>query len=300
MKDYLRFLLLMFSVCVLAASPVPANSSDLKDVNRQALGDLLNELDQKIKDADKRMIAHPKFLKELQVLVDKYRGKLRKVFLKEDFVDGDYTKKPKWQVISGHFKITPSRRLWSQIVTERPIAEPSSTEKPDLFGIFLKEVMKSKEAKKVDKRPSLEPKEAFIRTFTRIGPAFEVDLVFVSESRWGSMEIIFLGGQKNVPRYRMIYHAAPSSERPIEIIRERDTRSYLIESATKYPFLDDGSPHRIQWIRNAKGNMKVLVDGKEVLSTMEIFYKDNFTGIALINRGGIYEWGPIHILEASH
>jgi hypothetical protein len=45
--------------------------------------------------------------------------------------------------------------------------------------------------------------------------------------------------------------------------------------------------------------MKVLVDGKEVLSTVEIFYTKGFSGISLVNKGGIYEWGPINILEAT-
>ena len=44
--------------------------------------------------------------------------------------------------------------------------------------------------------------------------------------------------------------------------------------------------------------MKVLVDGKEVLSTVEIFYRSDFTGLALVNRGGVYEWGPLQVYEA--
>ncbi len=44
--------------------------------------------------------------------------------------------------------------------------------------------------------------------------------------------------------------------------------------------------------------MRVLVDGEEVLSTVEVFYKDAFAGLQLVNRGGIYEWGPIRIMEA--
>ena len=68
----------------------------------------------------------------------------------------------------------------------------------------------------------------------------------------------------------------------------------------KYPSLDDGLPHRIQWIRDAQGNMKVLVDGQEVLSTVEFYYNKAFSGISLVNKGGAYEWGPINILEAAN
>lgn len=296
MKVYQWMLVLLFTLCVSGTFPIPVYSSEPKDSNRQALSDLLTELEQKIKDADKRMIAHPKFLKELQSLVDKFRGRLRQVFLKEDFLDGDYTNNPKWHIVSGQFEITPSHRLLSRVYVERPVVKPSSKKKSDLLEIILKEMIKSKEEEKTTVR---ETKEALISTRALIGPVFEVDIVMVSQSRWGSMEVLLLGGKQGVPRYRMVYNAASSAERPIQIIRERDSRRYLIEAATKYPSLDDGVPHRIKWIRDSKGQMRVLVDGKEVLSTVEVFYRKNFSGIALVNRGGTYEWGPIQIIEAS-
>lgn len=113
------------------------------------------------------------------------------------------------------------------------------------------------------------------------------------------MEIVLLGGSPIAPRYRLIYKAAPSSKRPIIIVRVRDSGSYTIESATQYPVLDDGSLHKIQWIRDDEGHMRVLVDEKEVLSTVELFYRDDFKGLVLINRNGTYEWGPIKILKTQ-
>ena len=298
MKFYRIVWLILFILCIYWACPWSVHATSIKDDNRQVLNDLLNELDQKIKDADKRMIAHPTFLKELQALVNKYRGKIRKVFLREDFSDGNYTSNPKWQAVSGQFEITSSWRLRSKISVERPSKKPSSKGKSDLFGAILKEVIKSTEDKKEQKASTPVIKEATIRTFSRISPAFEVDIVMISHAQWGSMEIVLLGGKRAVPRYRLVYHAVPSADRPIQIIRERDSRSYIIEAATRYPTLDDGSPHRIQWIRDSNGKMSVLVDEKEVLSTVEVFYKKDFSGISLINQGGIYEWGPIEILEA--
>jgi hypothetical protein len=48
----------------------------------------------------------------------------------------------------------------------------------------------------------------------------------------------------------------------------------------------------------SEGRMHVIVDGKEVLSTHEIFYRDTFRGLALVNGGGLYEWGPIGVFQA--
>ena len=108
-----------------------------------------------------------------------------------------------------------------------------------------------------------------------------------------------MGGSPPIPQYRMIYYPAPSAERAIEIIRERDGRSYRIESANQYPSLDDGGVHRILWGRDAQDRLRVAVDGKEVLSTYEGFYKTPFTGLALVNKGGSYEWGPILVYQAQ-
>lgn len=298
MKSYrLIFLLIIMSVCVI--SPIPSYPAD-NDPNREALVNLLNELEVKINDADKKMIAHPHFIKDLQALIEKYRGRLRKVFLKEDFSDGDYWKGPRWRVVSGQFNITKAKRLRNVVFAERPVEKTETDEESDLFGAILQEVLKSSSDKEEEEAPTPEVKAASIWTNVMIGPAFEVDIRMVSESQWGSMEVVLLGGERYVPFYRMVYNAPPSAERPIQIFRERNSRSYLIDEAIKYPSLDDGVLHRIQWSRDTQGKMKILVDGKEILSTMEVFYNKNFSGLSLMNRGGTYEWGPITVLEAPH
>jgi hypothetical protein len=40
------------------------------------------------------------------------------------------------------------------------------------------------------------------------------------------------------------------------------------------------------------------IDGGEVLNTVELYYKEEFSGLALANNGGTYEWGPIQVLQA--
>ena len=292
-------LLIVLGLLLNSGYPNLGYAADPEEADREALKELLTELEQKIEDADKRMVAHPKFLDELRALIERFRGKLREVFLKEDFSDGNYSRNPTWIVDSGRFQMTPSQRLYSRVPVDRPATATSSKEKSDVVGVLIQEVMRTALEKEGKTEPTPVPREASIRTLTRIGPAFEVDLSFVSDSPWGSMEVVLLGGEPTVARYRMIYQAAPSADRPIQIVRERGSRRYTIESATQYPALDDGMPHRLQWIRDYQGRMRVLVDGEEVLSTVEVFYQTDFSGLSLVNRGGTYEWGPIHVQEAS-
>ena len=289
---------LFLCLLLIGSSPAMARADTSQDPNREALKSLLDELQNTIEDADKRMVAHPRFLEELQTLVDRYKARLREVFLDEDFADGDYTKNPEWIVEAGYFKITPGHTLWSRVRVDRRSKAASSREDEEPVSMILKEIIKSRDKKRRDKRTAPVEKEASIRTLARIGPAFEVDLSFVSESEWGSMEVILLGGSPAVPRYRLVYQAAASRTRPIEIVRERGSRRYIIESATKHPVLDDGATHRIQWIRDAEGHMRVLVDGTEVLSTVELYYRGDFAGLTLINRGGTYEWESVKVLQA--
>ena len=293
-----RYISLFFCLILLAGFvPILSNAADQE---RQSLEGLISDLEKKIEDADKRMIAHPKFLEELKALVKQYRSRLRLAYLSEDFDDGEYRNNPTWVVTSGKFQVTGSHRLLSEVSAEQPkTPPPSSSEKSTPLGIFLKDVLKTtpEEEKGPEEIPS-KISEARIYTLAKIGPEFEVDLTFLSRSSRGSMEVILLGGTQNTSYYRIVYRTEASSERPIEIIREREGKSYLIDTATQYPNLDDGIPHRLQWMRDSQGRMRVVVDGKEVLSTYEIYYRSNFSGLALVNKGGIYEWGPISVFKA--
>jgi hypothetical protein len=294
MKTHRFVLLLSLFLFFAAILPIFGYTADQ---DRQAIENLLADLEQKIKEADKKMIAHPKFLEELKALIKQYRSRLRVVYLSEDFSDGDYWYNPTWAVDSGRFQVTGSHRLLSEVSVEKPTTK-SPPEKTSPLSGFLREILKPPEEGKVGGTPSA-PQEARIHTLAKIGPEFEIDLTIVSRSSWGSMEVVLLGGSPAIPLYRMIYRPSPSAERPIEIVRERDGKSYLIDTASQYPSLDDGATHRLQWMRDSQGRMQVIVDGKEVLTTYEIYYRDNFTGLALVNKGGTYEWGPILVFKAQ-
>lgn len=280
-------------------SPIRVSAQSPEDPNKEALESMLNELQQTVDNADKRMVAHPRFLDELREMIKRYRAKLRNIYLFEDFADGDITADPKWSVISGKFRITADSRLWSQVYVDAAYqGSTSSSEESNPIAIILGEIAKAQEKKKAKKQGTTSDESAVIQTIMPIGPAFEVDLTFTSDSSRGAMQVVLLGGTQATAYYRLVYHASPSSDRPIKIIRQRGSKQFIIDTATHYPDLDDGAPHQLQWIRDSAGNMRVLIDGNEVLNTVELYYKEEFSGLALVNAGGTYEWGPIQVLQA--
>lgn len=283
--------------------PAAARAGNDSEPYQETLQSLLDDLQRTITEADKRMVAHPRFLDELRSLVAQYKAKLRPIYLYEDFSDGNYSANPGWTVKSGQFRLVPGGKLWSRVLVDRQYqsSSSSSSQKEEPLGLLLKEILKSSQQRE-EREAAPAPREeepAVIATLAKIGPTFEMDLSFISDSRWGSTEFVLMGGNPATPWYRLIYHAAPSRDRPMEIVRQRGSRQYTIEAASRFPNLDDGNTHRIQWMRDERGTMRVLVDEVEILSTVEFYYQDDFSGFALINRGGTYEYGPIKILQAK-
>ena len=39
------------------------------------------------------------------------------------------------------------------------------------------------------------------------------------------------------------------------------------------------------------------VDGQEILQTVEVYYRDVFSGLALINKGGTYAWDSVKAMS---
>jgi hypothetical protein len=296
----------LLAIAPVAMPPMAVAESAAFAENAETMQSLLHDLEQIIEDADRRMVAHPTFLDELRALVQQYRDRMRQVFFSDDFSDGDYTHSPEWSVISGNFTVTRNKSLRSQVEQQYRSRRESKRKRTDYrdeaVDLILKEILGGSSSEETGERPSTNRpisygQEAVIETRMPFAAAYEVEFTLSAEPSQGSMEVVLLGGEPARPRYRLVYHASPSEERPIEIVRDSGGRKYVIQAATSYPVLEDGIEHRIQWIRDTRGNMSVRIDGQSVLHTVELYYSDSFTGLALVNRGGAYEWDSIRILQ---
>lgn len=305
MKRAIQYLLfgLILSVCIVFGPAAVAQEPE----ENQKLKSMISELEQKIDDADKRMIAHPNFLLDLRNLVEKYKSQLRELFFRDQFLDGNYDKNPKWTVKSGGFSVNNAGRLSSFVGTQ---ASPTKTEgqsnnktlEQEAVGILLDSIFgpaKKQEPAQSTNPPSQAPvKPASIYAAVVFPPAFEMNMKFKSSFE-GETDIILLGAQNLIPRYRLKIIAQHSEANPMEIIRESGNRSFTVGASHKFPVINDGKFHTLSWIRFVDGAMKVLIDDIVVLQTYEAYYRDNFTGFEVINRGGSYEWDSFEIYKAQ-
>ncbi|MBC8549575.1 MAG: hypothetical protein H8D23_07980 [Candidatus Brocadiales bacterium] len=267
---------------------------------------MISELENKITIEDEHLVAQSKFLEELRTLIAKYRSRIKELFFSDDFKDGNYTNNPKWIVKSGNFFVNEAGQLSNSVVAQD--VEPATRSGKDkslekeAIGLVLDGIFGSKkkaEPERKPERPSQVVQPAIIYSQASISPDFEIDVEFISNSEMGEMEIVLLGSDNLTPRYRLNYKKNGSQERPIEIIRENNGRKFIIEAATKYPQIDDGTPHNVKWIRYKNGVMNVLIDNDIVLETHEVYFKNKFSGIEIQNNGGTYQWASLKISKAS-
>lgn len=112
------------------------------------------------------------------------------------------------------------------------------------------------------------------------------------------MDILLLGGKNLTPRYRLKVRADHSDAAPMEVIRETGSRQYIVGASDKFPVINDGKFHTLTWVRLTNGEMNVMIDKARVLRTYEVYYRDNFTGLGLMNTAGDQTWDDIEIFKA--
>lgn len=79
------------------------------------------------------------------------------------------------------------------------------------------------------------------------------------------------------------------------MLRVSPGRSAVVEVSQGTLELDDGRPHSLEWRRAVDGEMVVLLDGREIIRTLDRASGDDFDGFTLVNAGGEYTLGRIEL-----
>ena len=262
------------------------------------LGNMINDLDKIIEEGTTARAAHPGFLQDLNRIIDQYRIPQKLIFFADDFADNNFTKKPAWTVKKGSFSIDSNGSLYSSIAIRKPIAEeetePASESDRNLrilFGV-LNELTKDENGQQG--QGGNGETQAIISSMALIENSFIMEFSFRSNSNWGSTSIGVTQGEDPQSGYHLVYQASPAENRPMQLIKYRYGKPYIIDEVHENsPDLDDGADHTVQLVRSANGDMVVTVDNIEVMRTSDFSFRDDFAGVVIVNNGGSYSYDNI-------
>ena len=260
---------------------------------------MASELQQIIDEGSQANAAHPAFLQDLQNVLNRYRTPSRIIFFADDFADSDYTQNPTWTVSTGEYIVDRYGTLYSSVAIRRPVPE-TATDSDSSGDSGLRIIMGVlDELTRKDNEPGSPEKEtaqAVIFSNAEIPNSFILQFTFRSSANWGATSIGVFQGDDPKSGYHLVYQPAPAENRPMQLIKYRYGKPYVVDEILQdSPNLDDGTDHIIQLSRSIDGEMVVTVDTIEMLRTSDLSYRDDFNGVVVINNGGSYGYDNIEL-----
>ena len=303
MTIFSRLTFLFIAFCFIFNIPLPLQAEDKSTYGQWQSSDarlenMINDLDQIIEEGTRSRAAHPGFLQDINRVIDQYRSPKKLIFFADDFTDNNFSENPTWTVKKGSFSIDSYGGLYSSIAIRKPVAEKGTEPESDgdrnlriLLGV-LNEL--AKDENELQEQVEDVETQAMISSAAAIANSFILDFTFRSNANWGSSSIGVILGDDPQSGYHLVYQASPSENRPMQLIKYRYGKPYIIDEVhEKSPDLDDGEDHTVRLIRSPNGDMIVLIDNSEVMRTSDFSYRDDFTGVMIINNGGNYSYGKI-------
>ena len=252
------------------------------------LQQMIDELNVLIDDADKARAADRRFIEDLRSVVNQYDWPWRKSLLEEDFTDGTLNNKSIWRTISGDIQIKRGLGMYS-VVSEQQPASDSRREYSDqdaaamLLGAFLDQALKTESSGNTRQEKSPQSGKASISASRKISNAFAIDTTIDVRNRSGRLEIGVFQGSVTGSGYRLVFLPGPTASLEVQRIGRRGVS--IIDVADKVAAAGD-RVHQLQWTRDKKGNMSVILNGKTVLKVADRSYKDGFSGLVINNQAG--------------
>ena len=305
MKIFRRLSFMLFIVALVFHGVVQLNAAEENSygdwqTSDDRLENMINDLDRIIEEGTRSRAAHPGFLQDLNRIIDQYRMPLKTVFFADDFADNNFSENPAWQVSTGSFSIDSYGSLYSSIAVRKPVVEKKDEPETEgdrnmriLFGVLNELTKDQSETEEEEEKGS---SQAVISSETTIPNSFIMEYSFRSNANWGSTSIGVIQGDDPQSGYHIVYRASPADNRPLQLIKYRYGKPYVIDEVFENsPDLDDGMDHTTRLSRSANGDMIITINNNEVIRTSDLSYRDDFTGIAIINSGGSYSYDNIEI-----
>jgi len=281
-KAYLGRLIPTITFIVIAVSASLAQDGRIAGGEGRTL-ELVDQLKDVIQRAETARSTDRRLVQELRELVRRYDWPWRVSLLHDDFRDGDYTADPRWVAKRGDFWVT-QEGLRTRFEPTTPTRRTSENTAVDILeGIF-----RGVAGRRAEPQPE-GPSAADIYTDLRITNAFAAKLDVASRGYSQEVNRLEFGpyrGSQQDWGYRLVYEAGKKPS--FTLLRVAPGRSSIIEVSDVVPDLDDGRMHQIEWRRAPDGEMIVLLDGKDIIRTVDRANNDSFEGFAISNKGGDY------------
>jgi len=207
------------------------------------------------------------------------------VYLRDDFMDGDYLSNPAWNVRQGQFTVDPAFGL-------RPFApemvEPAQVTPQVLLQYLIGDGKPEVQEAAGDSGASL------IEAQTDIGNAFSLVTTITDHGGEGAAHFIMHQGGANWLGYRLEVRAGPM---PLVVLARRGSSGYKDIMKVEAPGFTTGKPHQLRWARLADGQMFVLIDGRPIITARDTVFRQGWKGFAYFTAEADISMRNIRIAE---
>lgn len=296
----MKKLLLMSVFCVLA---LPLNAQESRysswsDPNKpqtsdSSLNQMVDELRDLVREAEKARAADPQFLKDLNQLADRYGQPVYRLLFQDDFSDGNYTHNPVWTVSSGKYWIEQGYGLRSAVeaataTQDQPQEQSRKVSKEELLIGVLGAVLGAKNQntqsqEPVEKQAPAPAQAARIYTQQAIKNSFRIEMDFSSWAAGGNWAFGPYQGSNRDTGYRLVYQ--PDQSPALQLMRHY-TKSSAVVASHQTLKLEDSKNHKLVWQRSPDGQMQVILDGETLMNVTDQSFRDDFSGFVLTNSAG--------------
>lgn len=208
------------------------------------------------------------------------------VRVSDDFSDGDYTSSPSWTVLAGDFRVQ-SGKLSSTV-------RPNTVDDPKEFGeALLRDVLGAALGIRL---PGMKGAAAAALP-TPIGRVFEITTT-LSGSGGDGRALVNLGtyqGNDAANGYRLVFDEQAGQQ--LKLLAATESGVSTVATTRAASSLMDGNVHTVGWVRDAKGQMTVSIDGTIVMEASDQTYQHDFDGFSFINGGGTWNLDSLTVYE---
>lgn len=217
-----------------------------------------------------------------------------RLVLRDDFSDGDFTRDPRWRVMSGRFTVLPEIGLRSALVRNRAKDDPPKDTKT-LRLEALRAFMERAGDQPNQTGSARKPSYGQIYIERPFGDAFYIRLRFSAPQ---ADDTVSFGPYIKHPRgagYRLVYNADTAAG--LALVRFTGDGYRVLQTGSWSPKLTDGRPRELTWQRDRRGIMTVQIDGRNLMRTedRDRGMKTGFDGFTLVNQGGVCDLHEIEI-----